>query len=276
MTSSEWKENTRIAQGDANATNGFILKRLNMNERALASFEKARILLGDETPADIYENMLEVMDGMGKQQEALALSDEAIRNSKTSPGLLDQHKKLFEFVFHGTKNYDSSVALLKNNAQTERRKKLLYEKSNLPPIDGKITTMDGKPVNLSDLKGKIVILDFWATWCGPCRASFPAMQKLYNQYKDNPKIVFAIVDVWERVPDRKKAVTDFLAKNTSYTFPVYLDETDAVVKSYGVTGIPSKFFIGKSGAIQFKEVGFAGEDKFLEEAQDKIALLLEE
>lgn len=276
MTATEWKENIRIAQGDANATNGFILKRLNMNERALASFEKARTLLGDETPPDIYENMLEVMDGMGKQQEALSLGDEAIRNSKTSPSLLEQHKKLFDFVYHGTKSYDSSVALLKNNAQIERRKKLAAEKSNLPPIDGKITTMDGKPVNLSDLKGKIVILDFWATWCGPCRASFPAMQKLYEKYKDNPKIVFAIVDVWERVPDRKKAVSDFMAKNTSYTFPVYLDETDAVVKSFGVTGIPSKFFIGKSGAIQFKEVGFAGEDKFLEEAQDKIALLLEE
>jgi thiol-disulfide isomerase/thioredoxin len=276
MTSSEWKENSRIAQGDANATNGFILKRLNMNERALASFEKARTLLEEETPADVYENILETMDAMGKQQEALSLADEAIRNSKASPNLLEQHKKLFDFVYHGTKNYDSSLARLKNNAQIERRKKLASEKANLPPINGKITTLDGKEINLSDLKGKIVILDFWATWCGPCRASFPAMQKLYELYKNNPNIVFAIVDVWERVPDRRKAVSDFLAKNTNYTFPVYMDENDAVVKSFGVTGIPSKFFIGKSGAIQFKEVGFAGEEKFLEEAQDKIALLLEE
>lgn len=276
ITSSEWSENTRIAQGDANATNGFILKRLDMNERALVSFEKAKQLLGDETPADVYENMLEAMDAMGRQKEALALADEAIRTSKTSPTLLEQHQKLFEFVYHGSKNYDSSLAILKNNAQIERRKKLMAEKSNLPAIEGKIETLEGKTVTLAELKGKVVILDFWATWCGPCRASFPAMQKLYDKYKNNPKIVFAIVDVWERVPDRKKAVTEFLEKNKNYTFPVYMDESDAVVKSFGVTGIPSKFFIGKSGAIQFKEVGFAGEDKFMEEAEDKIALLLEE
>lgn len=276
ITPSEWKQTTNITQGDAYATNGFILKRLNKPQESYSSFEKARKLLGDETPADVFENMLEVLDASGKQTEALALADEAIRTSKANANLLEQHKKLFEFVWHGSKNYDSTLKILNSKAQTERRIKLVAEKTNLPAIGGKFTSLDGKTLDLAEQKGKVIVLDYWATWCGPCRASFPALQKLYDKYKDNPKVVFAVVDVWERVPDRKKAVEEYLTKNPSYKFPVYLDETDAVVKKFGVTGIPTKFYIGKNGAVQFKEVGFAGEDRFLEEAQDKISLLLEE
>lgn len=276
ITPSEWKQTTSITLGDAYATNGFILKRLNKPQESYSSFEKARKLLADETPADVFENMLEVLDAAGKQTEALALADEAIRTSKASANLLEQHKKLFEFVWHGSKNYDSTLKILNSKAQTERRIKLVAEKTNLPAIGGKFTSLDGKTLDLAEQKGKVIVLDYWATWCGPCRASFPALQKLYDKYKDNPKVVFAVVDVWERVPDRKKAVEEYLAKNPSYKFPVYLDETDAVVKKFGVTGIPTKFYIGKNGAVQFKEVGFAGEERFLEEAQDKISLLLEE
>lgn len=276
ITPGEWKQTVSITLGDAYATNGFILKRLNKPQESYSSFEKARKLLADETPADVFENMLEVLDAAGKQTEALALADEAIRTSKASANLLEHHKKLFDFVWHGTKSYDSTLKILNSKAQTERRIKLVAEKTNLPAIGGKFTSLDGKTLDLAEQKGKVIVLDYWATWCGPCRASFPALQKLYDKYKDNPKVVFAVVDVWERVPDRKKAVEEYLAKNPSYKFPVYLDETDAVVKKFGVTGIPTKFYIGKNGAVQFKEVGFAGEERFLEEAQDKISLLLEE
>jgi hypothetical protein len=99
------------------------------------------------------------------------------------------------------------------------------------------------------------------------------MQKLYNKYRDNPEVAFAVVDVWERVDDRKKVVAEFLAKNT-YTFPVYFDEKDEIVRSLGVTGIPAKFFLDKNGVARFREIGFDGEEKFLESAEDIIAVLL--
>ena len=71
-------------------------------------------------------------------------------------------------------------------------------------------------------------------------------------------------------------VKKYLDKNTQFTFPVYFDETDAIVKSFGVTGIPTKFFLDKNGLVQFKEVGFAGEADFLRDAEDKIEILLKE
>ncbi|MBU3679941.1 MAG: TlpA family protein disulfide reductase, partial [Candidatus Kapabacteria bacterium] len=110
--------------------------------------------------------------------------------------------------------------------------------------------------------------------CGPCRQSFPSLQKLYERYRTNPNVVIAVVNVWEKSSDRVQTVKDFLAKNTGLTFPMYLDKTDAVVGNYGVTGIPTKFYLGKDGRIQFKEVGLHPEEQFLEEATLRIEALL--
>jgi thiol-disulfide isomerase/thioredoxin len=95
---------------------------------------------------------------------------------------------------------------------------------NLSLIDGEIKGLDGKTVKLSSFAGSVVILDYWATWCGPCKMSFPSLQKLYDKYKGNPKVKFAIVNVWEKDADRFKLVKDFLASNPSYKFPMYVDE----------------------------------------------------
>lgn len=129
-------------------------------------------------------------------------------------------------------------------------------------------------MKISDWKGKVVIIDYWATWCGPCRQSFPSLQKLYERYKANPNVVFAVVNVWERSDDRAKTVRDFLKSNAALTFPMYIDEKDDVVRKYGVTGIPTKFYLGKDGRVQFKEVGFTPEEQFLEDATTRIEALL--
>jgi thiol-disulfide isomerase/thioredoxin len=100
------------------------------------------------------------------------------------------------------------------------------------------------------------------------------MQKLYEMYKGNPNVVFAIVNVWERTEDRMKIVQDFLSKSPELSFPVYFDMDDSVVSKYGVTGIPTKFFLGKDGRIQFKEVGLAPDEQFIEDSSKKIDVLL--
>ena len=101
------------------------------------------------------------------------------------------------------------------------------------------------------------------------------MQRLYEKYKDHPNVQFAIVNVWERSDDRTKTVRDFLAQNTNLTFPMFFDLEDATVSKYGVTGIPTKFFLGRDGRIQFKEVGYLPDEQFIEEATNKIEVLLE-
>jgi thiol-disulfide isomerase/thioredoxin len=125
--------------------------------------------------------------------------------------------------------------------------------------------LDGGKVNIADLKNKIVIVDFWATWCGPCKASFPAMQKMVTKYKDDPEVKFVFVDTWETNENKEKNAGDFIAAN-KYDFHVLMDNESKVVEQFKVEGIPTKFVIDKSGTIRFKSVGFGGSnDKLISE-----------
>lgn len=122
-------------------------------------------------------------------------------------------------------------------------------------------TIDGKRVRLSDYKGKVVVLDFWATWCGPCKESMPGMQKLRSQIKD-PNVVF----LWLCVMDDQAKFMSFVKANPQYTFnfvfdPAGGDSSDrakGIPASYSVAGIPTTFVIDRSGTVVFRGEGTDG------------------
>ncbi|HYF02272.1 MAG TPA: redoxin domain-containing protein, partial [Patescibacteria group bacterium] len=278
VTPSEWAEAGQQTTGAILFTRGAILNKMGQSAQALETFTKAKAALGENTPVELYSALVSVHESTGNHREAYEVASEAIRLSKSNNEIAARHKALYASLHPKAKDYDKVLSGFSADASKSRRAKVASEKMMMvsPLPNETMSTFDGRQVSLNDLKGKIVILDFWATWCGPCRQSFPAMQKLYEKYKSNPNVVFAIVNVWEREKDRKKVAKDYLDKNPNFTFPVYFDEDDAIVKSFGVTGIPTKFYLDKNGLVQFKEVGFAGEEGFLRDAEDKIEVLLKE
>ena len=119
-----------------------------------------------------------------------------------------------------------------------------------PAADFSLTDMQGKQVTLAQFRGKVVILNFWATWCPPCREEMPSMESLSQQYKDQGLVLLA-VNVEE---DGFQAVSSFLNK-TPYSFPILLDTAADVQNLYQVYRFPESFLIDRNGILVDKIIG---------------------
>ena len=118
--------------------------------------------------------------------------------------------------------------------------------------DFKLTSLAGTEVTLDSLKGKVVLLDFWATWCGPCKQIMPVIQKLSEEFKDKGVAVFG-VNTWEKKDGAAKSYME----SKKYTYGCLLAGED-LAKTYGITGIPTLIIINKDGTIAKAEVGAGG------------------
>ncbi|MFJ8530063.1 redoxin domain-containing protein [Bacillus sp. NPDC094106] len=119
--------------------------------------------------------------------------------------------------------------------------------------DFELSKLDGTTVKLSDLKGKKVILNFWATWCGPCQQEMPDMEAFYKTHKDDVEILAVNYTVSERANGEEK-VKQF-AEEKGLTFPVLLDKDISVTTTYKVITIPTSYFVDTKGVIQDKFIG---------------------
>ena len=120
---------------------------------------------------------------------------------------------------------------------------------SIPAPDFQAETLEGKKVSLSDYQGKVLILDFWATWCGPCLAELPYFQELVNLYKNDPSVAFLTIS-----QDRSKDVIRKFLEQKGYTFPVIFDT--GIGQLFEVEGIPLLIVIDQAGKIRYRHFGF--------------------
>src|SRR5213075_11211 len=120
--------------------------------------------------------------------------------------------------------------------------------------DFTLTSLDGRSYTLSSLRGKVVLLDFWATWCGPCRIEMPHVQKLHSEFKTKGLVVFGV-----NYGETATRVKPFIAKN-AYDFTILMDKTQEVGGHYQVNGIPALFIIDRQGVIRSHFIGVRDED----------------
>lgn len=121
--------------------------------------------------------------------------------------------------------------------------------SKTKAMNFKLKDLNGKEVSLSDYKGKKVFLNFWATWCPPCKAEMPEMEMLYQETKNSDLVILAV-----NLDEEKDTVQKFINSN-KYNFPVLLDTGNIVASQYEVVSIPTSFFIDKEGNIVDKHIG---------------------
>ena len=117
--------------------------------------------------------------------------------------------------------------------------------------------LNGNEVSLYDYLGKPVVLNFWATWCGPCQSEMPAFDQMYQKY--NNQVTFLMVNVTDGSRDTVESVTAFY-KDSGYTFPIYFDTTLEASMTYGAYSIPLTFFIDAEGNLLYNQMGAISED----------------
>ncbi len=122
--------------------------------------------------------------------------------------------------------------------------------------DFTLLTMDGNKFDFQDLKGKVVFLNFWASWCAPCVAEMPNIQEVYEEYKDNDNVMFVMIGL-DRDPEKSRK---FMEKK-KFTFPAFTPDYESGIPAiYESPSIPTTFVLSKDGFIDMKKVGMANYD----------------
>ena len=126
--------------------------------------------------------------------------------------------------------------------------------------DFSLTDIEGETVRLSDYQGDVVFLNFWATWCGPCKEEMPLMESVYQDLQDDGFAILA-VNFQETVDMARDYINEY-----GYTYPVPVDETGEVSRRYSVRGLPTSYIINRDGRVIAAKAGQLVEDERSEEA----------
>jgi cytochrome c biogenesis protein CcmG/thiol:disulfide interchange protein DsbE len=131
-----------------------------------------------------------------------------------------------------------------------------------------LQSADGGRVQLADFKGQVILIDFWASWCPPCKTSFPALDAVFREYQSRGAQVLAV-----NVDERRRDADTFL-KAHPHTMPVLFDPLGTSPLAFGVRGMPASFLVDRAGRIRFAHMGYTGD--VAEQYRRELNLLLSE
>jgi peroxiredoxin len=141
---------------------------------------------------------------------------------------------------------------------------------SLPAPDFTLEDMDKRKFSLKDYRGKVVLLNFWATWCPPCRREMPSLERLHQKFKGKDFVVLAL----NQMEDGDKVFTFTGDLGVELTFPIIFDKDSSVSRAYGVQGLPTTYVVDKKGNVRFRAIG--GREFDHPEVEKQILQLMQE
>lgn len=211
-------------------------------------------------------NLAECQDSLGRQTEALLTYDRLGEAVPPTDEILRSWGTLYAELHGDTGGFRDHVAKLDEKRRANYFERLERHALDWPAPDVTLTDLSGAPHTLADFRGRVVLLDFWATWCGPCVASLPNVEQLYRSLGGSKEIVLIALNTWERgtLEERRTAIEEKWSE-LDLSMPVYLDMQTSENGEWGaaelfrVPAIPSSFVIDRQGRILFRGGGLFDE-----------------
>lgn len=258
-------------------TYAYILNKLGDTQGAVDNEVKSAELFNWEN-LGANENVVQYLVNNKQFKDALSKSENFIKDKYGSAKMDSLYKVAYIALNGDDTGLHQALENLKNAGNLSYIEELKKKMISMPAPDFSLKDDEGNTVRLSDFKGSVVILDFWASWCGPCIASFPAMLKAMNELKGED-VVFLFINTQEydnsdekRLEAISKTLDDKFAD-----FRVLIDEKNndqfLVGNLYNVKAIPVKFFIDKQGTLRYSSTGFESEEKLVKELKALVNVL---
>ena len=217
---------------------------------AQAAAKLRKPLARDAMFSDAVNSVSEINLKLNKKEDAIAAVQNLRRLALTLPS-----GNLYKLAMRRLLQIDPNIDFFKNVDLADKTN------SATPPEITANEWMDRTPVKLAELRGQVVLLDFWATWCGPCRATLPRFQKFYEQYKDKGLVVIGMTNFEGQIEGKQMTraqelayLRDFKKKfGLSYGFAISDDGHNDM--NYAVSSIPTTFLIDRNGVVRFISIG---------------------
>ncbi len=266
-----------VQYSDYLATRGKILSQQQRYTESVEVLQKAWSFANGKSARVNLQYALSLANTQ-QYEKALPLFQQALEEVGMDSTIEGLFRKSWSAVYGNTEKFKSMLDTLLLKSSSKRKdlvkKELLDEKAPL----FQLKDLNGKNVDLAQLKGKVVVLDFWADWCIPCKQAFPGMQQLVNFYGDQKDIVFLFIHTLDNFESDIKSKVQKYLKTRQFTFRVLLDERSKENVSfykaagpYNVKVLPQKIIIDKNGIIRFRSSGYEGSsEKLLSKMMDLI------